>query len=63
MLFDHCQYVRLFPSEPCGPQMPGTHIEVDEYIGLVVMTELEPLVKAVRDTTETCNMAKRASQA
>ena len=25
--------------------MPGTHIEVDEYVGLVVMTELEPLVK------------------
>ena len=24
--------------------MPGTHIEVDEYFGLVVMTELEPLV-------------------
>ena len=43
--------------------MLGTHIEVDEYIGLVVMTELEPLVKAVRDTIETCNMAKRASQA
>ena len=43
--------------------MPGTHIEVDEYVGLVVMTELELLVKAARHTIETSNMAKRASQA
>ena len=42
--------------------MPRTHIEVDEFVGLVVMTELEPLVKAARHTIETSNMAKRASQ-